>query len=136
MNFLLFLAHQYNTCLYGTFLFNSEFERMDLKAYERYTSIWTDIFKNISYYLNLLYDPSFKEILIPNCSFYKLRFWEEYFLSKFTTLNTHESTNMLNEKLNDMSEVLNEIFQKTKDKDIFETFSNKAKNYLNIFQQK
>jgi hypothetical protein len=136
MNLLLFIAHHYNSCLYGTFLFNSEFERVERNATERYSSIWTDVYKNISQYLNLIYDPTFKEVLVVNFSFYRLRFWEEYFLSKFITVNNgNDNVKVVNDKMNELTEVMNEVYLKIKDKDVFETLSNKAKNYLNIFKK-
>jgi hypothetical protein len=135
MNFLLFLANHHNTCLFGTFLFNCEYERTEQKAIERYTSVWTDIYKNISSYLNLNYDSNFKEVLVPNCSFYRLKFWHEYFLSKFITPNINDDNKMLNDKLNDMTDVLNEIYSKVKDLDVFDTLSDRAKNLLNKFKK-
>jgi hypothetical protein len=42
---------------------------------------------------------------------------------------------MLNDKLNDMTDVLNEIYSKVKDLDVFDTLSDRAKNLLNKFKK-
>ncbi len=85
IDMLLFIAMHINTCKYGTFLFNSEYERKDKRAKEKTVSVWTDILENRSIFVNPFYkletlnDKSYK-YLLPNLAFYKIRFWEEYFL--------------------------------------------------------
>jgi hypothetical protein len=68
--------------MYGTFLFNSEKEATELLLKFKTVSIWTDVLRNKSKFMNLNYDEkkSSRIILTPNCSIYKLRVWEEYFL--------------------------------------------------------
>jgi hypothetical protein len=79
MDFLLYLATNYNSCLYGTFMYNNEMERFEKNAKHKTVSIWSDIFLSIKQYINPYYVPC-ERILIPNYSPYKIRFWEEYFL--------------------------------------------------------
>jgi len=45
-------------------------------------SIWTDIFANKQCFVHKSYNEkgSLDTILTPSCAFYKIRFWEEYFL--------------------------------------------------------
>ncbi len=79
MEFLLFLAHHYNSCLYGTFMYNNEMERTERYTKNKTISIWSDVFQSIKQFINPYYQPC-ERILIPNFLPYKLRFWEEYFL--------------------------------------------------------
>jgi hypothetical protein len=81
LELLLFLALNYNTNLYGTFIYNCEMERFEKDAKNKTVSIWTDIYARIDKYRN----PYFKGIntygiLTPNYAPYKMRFWEEFFL--------------------------------------------------------
>lgn len=77
MDFLLNLAFNYNSCLYGTFLYNCELERFEKSAKLKTTSIWTDVLKNVNKYHNDKYNPV--EFICPNSSPYKMRIWEEVF---------------------------------------------------------
>ncbi len=85
MEFLLFLAFHYNSCLYGTFMYNCESERFEKKAKQKTTSIWTDILKSINRFSNNRYNPV--EIIIPSSSPYKMRFWEEFFFKYNTSID-------------------------------------------------
>lgn len=84
MEFLLYLAFHYNSCLYGTFMYNCESERFEKKAKQKTTSIWTDMLKNLNRYINNRYNPV--EIIFPNSSPYKMRFWEEFFFRYNTSV--------------------------------------------------
>ncbi|MCQ2820856.1 MAG: hypothetical protein MJ252_26660, partial [archaeon] len=83
---LLFLAKNYSINLYGTFMYNSEKERMEMGAKDS-ASVWSDVMKNKEMYLNHFYnkeDPV--KILNPNYSPYFLDFWSELFMENNTTL--------------------------------------------------
>jgi hypothetical protein len=96
MNLLLYLAYHLNSCKYGTFLFNSEWERNEKNARNKTVSIWTDILDSKSYFTNPFYiSENFinnsndlnnsgirqkLKYILPNFAFYKIRFWEEHFL--------------------------------------------------------
>jgi hypothetical protein len=77
MELLLFIAFHHNSCLYGNFMYNCEYERLEKKASLKTCSIWTDVFNNEKSFLNNNYNP--QEFIIPDCSPYKIRFWEEFF---------------------------------------------------------
>ena len=53
---LLFLAKYYSTNLYGTFMFNSEKERVERDAKNNTTSVWSDVMKNASKFKNVYYN--------------------------------------------------------------------------------
>jgi hypothetical protein len=83
LEFIQFIALNYNTNLYGTFMYNCESERVEKQAKEKTLSIWTDLINhNLNVYINPFYteDKATHHVLKPNCLTYKLRFWEEYFL--------------------------------------------------------
>lgn len=102
---LVFLAYHLNSAKYGTFLFNSEYERKSklFNAKNMTVSIWTDILecvnnstdKNIPFiaenlkenknynFLNPFYDEKANytnKVIKPFYGFNKIRLWEEYFL--------------------------------------------------------
>lgn len=101
---LLFIAYHINSAKYGSFLFNSEYERKSkvYNAKNMTVSIWTDILEcvhnsndenipinaenlneiNKFNFLNTFYDEKtnfFNKNIIPNFGFHKIRLWEEYF---------------------------------------------------------
>lgn len=90
MNLLIYIAYHLNSCKYGTFLFNSEWERNEKNAKNKTVSIWTDIIENKSYFTNPFYIREWEshdkennnkfKFLLPNYAYYKIRFWEEHFL--------------------------------------------------------
>ena len=86
---LLFLARNYNTNLFGTFLFDKEKDRVEKNAKKNTCSVWTDILMHKEKYLNVLYEEDSQRILTPNYAFYKLKFWERFFLenSRFVNRN-------------------------------------------------
>ena len=84
-NLLLFLAEEIYNNKYGTFLFNSEKEKNDFNIKEKAVSIWSDVFYNKEYFINLLYDNKFKSYLNIKFNVSYLKFWNNYFF-KFEKL--------------------------------------------------
>lgn len=84
LELLNFIAANFNTCLYGTFLFNNDREREEFDAKNRTISIWTDVMKNenIKRFINPFYSHYSKE-LIPSYGYYKIRLWEEFYFQYF-----------------------------------------------------
>lgn len=106
MDFLLYLGFHYNSCLYGTFLYNCESERFEKKAKIKTTSIWTDILRNVNKFTNNSYSPV--EFIAPNYSPFKIRLWEEFFFKFNTSMekkNTNKSFVFLNKQTNFSSNV-------------------------------
>ena len=78
---LLFLAKYYSTNLYGTFMFNSEKERVEKDAKNNTTSVWSDVMKNASKFKNVYYNGENPvRILSPNYAPYNLHFWSDFFM--------------------------------------------------------
>jgi hypothetical protein len=61
------------------------------------TSIWTDVYKEKEKYINPFYNDSFSQDLLPDYSYYKLRFWEEYFF-KWNNNNQSNTFTLTNNK--------------------------------------
>ena len=92
MKFLLFIANNINSGLYGTFLYNSEKEREQKNAKNNTMSCWTEILNNINQYKNPFYEVKTKKIYFftPIFPFSRIRLWEEFFLP-FTQINVNLS---------------------------------------------
>jgi hypothetical protein len=107
---LVFIAYHLGSCKYGSFLFNSEFERNEKHAKIKTVSIWTDVFNNIENFRNPFYESSKSyavKYLLPNIAFHKIRLWEEYYLKylhfnnnfgKYYTINLSNLKNLTLEK--------------------------------------
>ena len=80
---LIFLAEESHNCKYGNFLFNSEFERLQMKVSERTLNIWAIVgmnkdteFRNPSY---MIEDQPKRITRIKDYEHWKLRVWKEHF---------------------------------------------------------
>ena len=94
MKFLLFIANNIKSGLYGTFLFNNENEREKRGAKDNTMSIWTEILNDIDKYKNNFYEKKTKEeyFFTPIFPFNRIRLWEEFFLP-LTQINLNLSYN-------------------------------------------
>lgn len=141
---LLFIAYHTNSAKYGTFLFNSEFERKCkiFNAKNMTVSIWTDILesvhnsddKNIPFnqenfnenkkfnFVNPYYDEKsnyLNKTIFPNFGLHKLKLWEEYFFRyiifpDFGKFNIERSVLNINPILNKNDTVSNENYKSLK----------------------
>ncbi|XP_066987744.1 myotubularin-related protein 2 isoform X4 [Macrobrachium rosenbergii] len=76
---LTLLDHLYS-CLFGTFLYNSERERMEKEVKTKTISLWSLVLSNMSDYENPLYNPATRHhILFPLTSMRHLRLWDKYY---------------------------------------------------------
>jgi hypothetical protein len=81
VDYLLFIAKNYNVNLFGTFMFNNEEERVKNKAKETTPSVWTYLLNNKEIYTNPLYSPNkTKKIMTPNYAYYSYKLWTTYFM--------------------------------------------------------
>jgi hypothetical protein len=81
VDYLLFIAKNYNVNLFGTFMFNNEEERVKNKAKETTPSVWTYLLNNKETYTNPLYSPNkTKKIITPNYAYYSYKLWTTYFM--------------------------------------------------------
>lgn len=82
--FLRRLLYHLYSCQFGTFLYNSEKERMDTKARERTRSVWDYFLARRDQFLNLKYDPLIDDnkrgserLIFPRTD--EVRWWSEVF---------------------------------------------------------
>jgi hypothetical protein len=81
VDYLLFIAKNYNVNLFGTFMFNNEEERVKNKAKETTPSVWTYLLNNKEIYTNPLFSPNkTKKIITPNYAYYSYKLWTTYFM--------------------------------------------------------
>jgi len=80
LEFLNFIATNIYSCLFGTFIYNSDKEREENEM-KKTLSIWSFVFnsQNKKKFLNPFYKHNTMQEIIPYYSFYKLRIWEEYY---------------------------------------------------------
>ena len=92
MKFLLFIANNINSGLYGTFLYDCEKDREKYNAKNKTISCWTEILNNINFYKNQFYEEKSRRIYFftPSFAMSRIRLWEEYFLP-FTQINLNIS---------------------------------------------
>ena len=83
MKFLVFIANNIRSGLFGTFLFNNENEREKEQAKKNTMSIWSVILNNIDEYKNIFYEKKTIEeyFFTPIFPFSRLKLWEEFFLN-------------------------------------------------------
>ena len=83
MKFLVFIANNIRSGLFGTFLFNNENEREKEQAKKNTMSIWSVILNNMDEYKNIFYEKKTIEeyFFTPMFPFCRLRLWEEFFLN-------------------------------------------------------
>ncbi|XP_069952825.1 phosphatidylinositol-3,5-bisphosphate 3-phosphatase MTMR2 isoform X5 [Cherax quadricarinatus] len=73
------LNHLYS-CLFGTFLYNSERERMEKEVKTKTVSLWSLILSNQSDFENPLYNPATRHhVLFPLTSMRHLCLWDKYY---------------------------------------------------------
>ena len=113
--FLLFLAKNYNSNLYGTFMFNNDKQRKENNAKEKSVSIWTEIYRNYDPYVNVYYSPNSVKILKPNFAYYNIKLWTEFFMENNPYLRNEKI--FLNEDKEIFFNNLNDFFIYEKEED-------------------
>ncbi|CAF3386447.1 unnamed protein product [Rotaria sp. Silwood1] len=78
--FLLKLANHTYSCLYGTFLCNTDFERTTTNLESRTLSIWTLLNNNSKQFINPSYNKTKKDILYSSSSVRDLTIWSNLYL--------------------------------------------------------
>ncbi|KAK0167358.1 hypothetical protein PV327_004765 [Microctonus hyperodae] len=72
------LAQHTYSQLFGTFLYNTQQERLQLRIREQTFSVWR--FLNSNSFINHLYSPSKNQVLWPNCNVRDLVLWSDVYL--------------------------------------------------------
>lgn len=80
---LITIADYLYSCQYGTFLLNSEKNRVEMKISEYTMSAWTPILHDRKSYLNPNYDQRLSTISQANVSTNQIRLWRNYYCRYF-----------------------------------------------------
>ncbi|KAJ6247264.1 myotubularin-related [Anaeramoeba flamelloides] len=113
-DFLIFILKHLFSLQFGTFLYNSNRERLENQINIKTFSLWTYINENKKIFLNSNYEKT-EEILIPSISIRALVFWENYYLKAFTPFQKNSNkkkigvsiTNFSKDELSDLIEEKN-----------------------------
>ncbi|XP_051537236.1 myotubularin-related protein 1-like isoform X1 [Myxocyprinus asiaticus] len=73
------LDHLYS-CLFGTFLFNSELERVSKEVYSKTVSLWSYVNSQVEEFINPLYVNYEHHVLYPVASLRHLELWVSYYM--------------------------------------------------------
>mmetsp|Transcript_6805 Transcript_6805/g.10429 ORF Transcript_6805/g.10429 Transcript_6805/m.10429 type:complete len:538 (+) Transcript_6805:389-2002(+) len=76
--FLIKIMDSLYSCLYGTFLFNSEGKRRNSELKRKTVSLWTDISRKRKEYVNVFYMPDMS-VLMPDTSMERIQLWVNYY---------------------------------------------------------
>jgi myotubularin-related protein 1/2 len=88
-SFLIAIADALFSCRFGTFLYNSDKERLDRGAY-RAPQLWPHLASRAAEFASPFYVPG--EVLVPDVRAVSLRFWSNYFLRERRTQREGEDT--------------------------------------------
>eukprot|EP00002_Diphylleia_rotans_P034575 TRINITY_DN7441_c0_g1_i1.p1 TRINITY_DN7441_c0_g1~~TRINITY_DN7441_c0_g1_i1.p1 ORF type:complete len:825 (+),score=134.04 TRINITY_DN7441_c0_g1_i1:50-2524(+) len=77
--FLLSLLDAVFSCQYGTFLGNSELQRILAKVHTQTSSFWTDVIQQAPFFINPHYEPN-ALVVFPSANSRIIRLWELYYL--------------------------------------------------------
>ncbi|RDW93591.1 phosphatidylinositol-3-phosphatase YMR1 [Aspergillus mulundensis] len=107
--FLRRLLYHLYSCQYGTFLFNSEKERMEIKAKERTRSVWDYFLARRELFTNPKYDPEIDDnkrgkerLIFPRVD--EVRWWSEAFGRSDAEMNGGRMSSNLQPKSRETSE--------------------------------
>ncbi|CAF5183399.1 unnamed protein product, partial [Rotaria magnacalcarata] len=91
-NFLLKLANHTYSCLYGTFICNTDSDRRANNLETRTLSLWNLFNINSKRFINLLYSKTKKDILYPSSSVRDLTIWSNLYLRdiRYTPMGSSE----------------------------------------------
>lgn len=93
------LDHTYS-CLFGTFLFNSESQRMKEEVKSKTISLWSFINCHEEDFTNPLYSPSNDHVLFPAASLRRISLWSSYYCRWNLSLRVQEPLNLRQKELN------------------------------------
>ena len=145
-NFLITILDHLYSCLFGTFLCNSEKERQkeDLKI--KTVSLWSYINANLQKFINPLYSNSSNQhVLFPVASLKKMLLWTSYYCRWNPFLNVQENVSERCEEMllmkKELSKHIDELRKEMKEKfnrsnnpvshSIMNTNSNPSSNVIN-----
>jgi len=99
-HFLMTILDHVNSCLFGTFLFNSEQDRVKGNVKDKTQSLWSHINSKMEDYLNPLYAKLLHQhVLLPVASVRQLRLWKSLYMRWNPRMQPQESMENINKIL-------------------------------------
>ncbi|XP_065667293.1 myotubularin-related protein 2 isoform X3 [Hydra vulgaris] len=99
-HFLITILTHLNSCLFGTFLYNSETERVKEDICNKTHSLWSFVNSQIEEYLNPLYAKLLHQhVLLPVASVRHLKLWKAYYMRWNPRMQPQESMEHINKVL-------------------------------------
>lgn len=107
--FLITILDHLYSCLFGTFLCNSEAQRKKEQIKESTVSLWSFINSQQMEYINPLYSPELHDhVLFPVASMRRLQLWNGYYLRWNPRFKPQESEHERNKELFKLCQLLRE----------------------------
>ncbi|XP_018008374.1 myotubularin-related protein 2 isoform X2 [Hyalella azteca] len=105
---LLILDHLYS-CLFGTFLYNSEHERVDADVKKSTLSLWSLVLSHAQDYQNPLYNPATRHhVILPLTSIRHIRLWDTYYCRWNPAMRNQEAVHQRYRELQHLKEQLDQ----------------------------
>ena len=90
--FLVDICDQSFACRFGTFLFNSERERIEHGVHNNTISVWSYLNSHRADYINPLYSPNDFNVLYPSVRMRDILLWTEFYLRGDPTRNSNAAS--------------------------------------------
>lgn len=97
--FLIIMLDHLYSCLFGTFLCNSEAQRVKEDLKNKTVSFWSFINSHLDDFLNPLYSPSNNHVIFPVASLRRINLWTAYYCRWNPCLRVQEPINMRQKEL-------------------------------------
>lgn len=106
-HFLITVLDHLTSCLFGTFLYNSEYQRVKEDVKVKTVSLWTYINTRLMEFKNPLYAPHLHQhVLFPVASMRRLDLWTRYYIRWNPTMQPQESEEQRSRELHFLCEQL------------------------------
>lgn len=97
--FLIIMLDHLYSCLFGTFLCNSEAQRVKEDLKNKTVSFWSFINSHLDDFLNPLYSPSNNHVIFPVASLRRINLWTAYYCRWNPFLRVQEPINIRQKEL-------------------------------------
>lgn len=91
--FLITILDHLYSCLFGTFLFNSEAQRAEKEVRNKTVSLWSFINSNEDDYINPQYSSANNQVLLPVANLRRVKLWVNYYCRWNPSLREQEPIN-------------------------------------------
>lgn len=99
-DFLMTLLDHTYSCLFGTFLYNSESQRMKEEVKTKTVSLWSFINSHEEDFTNPLYSSTNDHVLFPSATLRRINLWNSYYCRWNLSIRVQEPVNQRQKELN------------------------------------